>query len=194
MTWPIIWRTVQKQRPSGEVVRVCDRGFAIEEGTALAKGEVGLDQDEVRTWTARHRFITLGLLAHAVQVLVRLRVGAEEPTAKKGDRHRTTVRSPSPKCAAWFWRCVCRVSNERSGGDGPAFGGPIRRWQPEVSPHGERTRKGTGALLAFHPAKPYSSLPRASGRSATRNGSAFVRSSLHSSRSRGVPSTTIGVS
>jgi hypothetical protein len=176
------------------VVRVCDRRWAIEEGFAEAKGEVGLDQYEVRTWTAWHRFITLGLLAHAMLVLVRLRAGAEETTAKKGDRPRTAVRSPSPKCAAWFWRCVSRVSNGRSGGDGPAFGVPIRRWQPAVEPHGERTRKGPGVLLVFRPAKLSFCLPRASGRSATRNGSAFVRSSLHSSRSQGVPATTIDVS
>ena len=77
--------------PLPEVVRVCDRGFAIEEGEASARGVVGLDQYEVRTWTAWHRFITLGLLAHALLVVMRLRAGAEEATAKKGDRPRSAV-------------------------------------------------------------------------------------------------------
>jgi Putative transposase of IS4/5 family (DUF4096) len=173
---------------------VCDWRWAIEEGFAEAKGEVGLDQYEVRTWTAWHRFITLGLLAHAVLVLLRLRARAEEATAKKGDQPRSAVRSPSPKCAAWFWRCVSKASNGRSGGDGPAFDVPIRRWQPAVGLPGERTRKGPGALLMFRPAKLPSCLPRVRGRSATRNGSAFARCSLPSSRSRAVPATTIGVS
>jgi SRSO17 transposase len=50
---------------------------------------VGLDQDEVRTWTAWHRFITLGLLAHAALVVLRLQARSEEvslreSTAPKG--------------------------------------------------------------------------------------------------------------
>ena len=83
-----------------ELGRVCDRRWAIEEDFAEAKGEVGLDQYEVRTWTAWYRFMTLCLLAHAVLVTVRLRAGAEEATAEKGDLHRPVLRSPSPKCAA----------------------------------------------------------------------------------------------
>ena len=177
-----------------ELVRVCDRRWAIEEDFAEAKGEVGLDQYEVRTWTAWHRFITLCLLAHALLVMVRLRAGADEATAQKGDLHRTALRSPSPKCADWSWRCVSRASNGRSDWDGPTFGVSTRPWQPAVRPHGERTRKGTCGLLAFRLAKPYSSLPRESGESATRNGNAFARCSQHRSRSRGVPATTIGLS
>ena len=180
--------------PLAEVIRVCDRRWAIEEGFAEAKGEVGLDQYEVRTWTAWYRFITLGLLAHAMLVLVRLRAGAEEATAKKGDRPRSAVRSPSPKCAAWCWRCVSKASNGRSGGAGHAGDAPIRRWQPAVGPHGERTRKGAVVLLAFRPVQLSSCLPRASERSATQNGNTFAHSSQHSSRSRGGLATTIGVS
>ena len=173
---------------------MCDRRWAIEEGFAEAKGEVGLDQYEVRTWTAWHRFITLCLLAHALLAVMRLRAGAEEATAQKGDLHRTALRSPSPKCAAWSWRCVSRTSNGRSGGDGHAGGVPTRPWQPDVGPRDEWIWKRADVLLVFRPAKPYSCLPRASGRSATRNGSAFAHSSQHGSRSRGVLATTIGLS
>ena len=63
-----------------ELVRVCDRRWAIEEDFAEAKGEAGLDQYEVRTWTAWHRFITLGLLAHAAPVVLRLRAVSNEPS------------------------------------------------------------------------------------------------------------------
>ena len=58
---------------SAELVRVCDVRWPIEEGFAQAKGELGLDQYEVRRWVAWHRFVTLGLLAHAYLVILRLR-------------------------------------------------------------------------------------------------------------------------
>jgi SRSO17 transposase len=54
-----------------ELVRVCDARWQIEECFAQTKGEVGMDQYEVRTWTAWHRFMTLCLLAHAYLVVVR---------------------------------------------------------------------------------------------------------------------------
>jgi SRSO17 transposase len=60
------------------------RGFPIEEGFEQGKGEVGLDQYEVRTWTAWYRFITLALLAHAF--LVVMQVKAREAEQKRGSR------------------------------------------------------------------------------------------------------------
>jgi SRSO17 transposase len=80
-----------------ELVWVCDRRWAIEEGFAEAKGEVGLDQYEVRTWTAWHRFMTLGLLAHAALVILRLRAVSDEAsapqaTAEKGGLLPTACR------------------------------------------------------------------------------------------------------
>src|SRR5215211_6793003 len=64
-----------------ELLRVCGVRWQIEECFAQAKGEVGLDQYEVRTWDAWHRFVTLCLLAHAGLVVMRLaanRLEAEE--------------------------------------------------------------------------------------------------------------------
>jgi SRSO17 transposase len=55
-----------------ELLRVCGVRWQIEECFAQAKGEVGLDQYEVRTWDAWHRFMTLCLLAHAGLVVMRL--------------------------------------------------------------------------------------------------------------------------
>ncbi len=54
-----------------ELVRVCDTRWQIEECFAQAKGEVGMDHYEVRTWEAWYRFITLCLLAHALLVVLR---------------------------------------------------------------------------------------------------------------------------
>jgi SRSO17 transposase len=52
------------------LVRVAGERWAVEEAFAQAKGEVGLDQYEVRRWAAWHRAITLCLLAHAYLVVV----------------------------------------------------------------------------------------------------------------------------
>jgi SRSO17 transposase len=69
-----------------ELVQVAGRRWTIEEGLEEAKGEVGLDHYEVRTWRGWYRHITLALLAHAI--LVVLRAHAEEQ-AKKGARPAT---------------------------------------------------------------------------------------------------------
>ncbi len=69
-----------------ELVRVCDTRWQIEEGFAQAKGEVGLDQYEVRTWDAWHRHVTLCLLAHAYLVAMR-RAARQEEAGAKGGHH-----------------------------------------------------------------------------------------------------------
>ena len=56
-----------------EVVRIAGRRWTIEEAIEEAKGEVGLDQYEVRTYRAWYRFMTLALWAHAVRAVVRYR-------------------------------------------------------------------------------------------------------------------------
>ena len=61
-----------------ELVRVCTTRWQIEEGFAQAKGEVGLDQYEVRKWEAWHRHVTLCLLAHASLVVLRQAAQREE--------------------------------------------------------------------------------------------------------------------
>jgi SRSO17 transposase len=66
-----------------ELLRVCGVRWQIEECFAQAKGEVGLDQYEVRTWDAWHRFVTLCLLAHAGLVVMRLAANQHE-TEERG--------------------------------------------------------------------------------------------------------------
>ena len=61
-----------------ELVRVCGMRWEVEVGFAQAKGEVGLDQYEVRPWTAWHRLITLALLAHAYLAVTRLAASRDE--------------------------------------------------------------------------------------------------------------------
>jgi SRSO17 transposase len=67
-----------------ELIRACDARWQVEECFAQAKGEVGMDQYEVRTWTAWHRFVTLCMVAHALLVVLRAQAMDPVPEAKKG--------------------------------------------------------------------------------------------------------------
>ncbi len=55
------------------VVRVAGMRWQIEVGFEAAKGECGLDEYEVRKWTAWYRHITLALLAHVFLTAIRKR-------------------------------------------------------------------------------------------------------------------------
>jgi SRSO17 transposase len=61
-----------------EVVQVTGSRWRIEEGYEQAKGEVGLDQYEVRTWRAWYRYVTLALLAYAALVVMQGQARAQE--------------------------------------------------------------------------------------------------------------------
>lgn len=75
------------QRTSvAELISVCQRRWKIEDCFAEAKGEVGLDQYEVRRWEAWHRYVTLCLLAHAFLVIRCLLDSREEEAATKASK------------------------------------------------------------------------------------------------------------
>jgi SRSO17 transposase len=59
-----------------EVVAIAGRRWTIEIAFEAAKGEVGLDEYEVRSWTGWYRHITLALLAHAFLAALRASAGA----------------------------------------------------------------------------------------------------------------------
>jgi SRSO17 transposase len=61
-----------------ELVRVAGARWAIEECLEAAKGEVGLDQYEVRRWDGWYRHITLCLLAHAFLAITAAQTGGAE--------------------------------------------------------------------------------------------------------------------
>ncbi len=64
-----------------DLVRVAGTRWTIEACFEAAKGEVGLDQYEVRSWTGWHRHVTLAMLAHAYLAAVRkVAVGGRGPT------------------------------------------------------------------------------------------------------------------
>jgi len=64
------------------MVAVAGRRWTVEESLELGKGEVGLDQYEVRHWTGWYRHITLAMLALAYLAVVRTR--ARNEAEKKG--------------------------------------------------------------------------------------------------------------
>ena len=58
-------------------MRVAGARWAIEESFQTAKGEVGLDQYQVRRWDGWYRHITLAMLAHAFLTITRAAAGAK---------------------------------------------------------------------------------------------------------------------
>ncbi len=82
--------------PLAEVVRAAGSRWAIEDTFKLAKGQVGLDHYETRSWRGWHRHITLALVALAILAGEVARAkGGTPPTAATG-----SSRSASPSCAA----------------------------------------------------------------------------------------------
>jgi SRSO17 transposase len=72
------------------MVRAAGSRWSIEECLAATKGEVGLDQYEVRVWSAWYRHITLALFAHAFRTVVRAQ--AQLAAYEQGGPHRWPAR------------------------------------------------------------------------------------------------------
>jgi SRSO17 transposase len=63
-----------------EVVQVAGSRWTVESCFEAAKGEVGLDQYEVRSWTGWYRHITLAMWAYALLTVLRAaHLPREEP-------------------------------------------------------------------------------------------------------------------
>jgi len=76
-----------------ELIRVAGTRWAIEECFQTAKGQVGLDEYQVRRYDAWYRHITLAMLAHAFLAVTAAAAGkdAPDPTAT------ASSLSPSPR-------------------------------------------------------------------------------------------------
>jgi SRSO17 transposase len=73
-----------------ELIRIAGRRWTIEDCFEAAKGEVGLDEYEVRKWDGWHRHVTLCLMAHAYLAVVRSVAADGEDAAKKGPSTRAS--------------------------------------------------------------------------------------------------------
>jgi SRSO17 transposase len=81
-----------KQTKLEEMARAAGMRWAIEESFETAKGEVGLDHYEVRSWVGWYRHITLAMLAHAYLTVMRLKAAGEKTGVEKkrgGQKSRT---------------------------------------------------------------------------------------------------------
>ena len=75
------------------IVHAAGARWAIEESFESAKGEVGLDQYEVRSWTGWHRHITLALFAHAFLTVQRAASDDQEKKTRRTGRTSRTSRT-----------------------------------------------------------------------------------------------------
>jgi SRSO17 transposase len=66
------------------LIRVAGTRWRVEECLELAKGDCGLDEYEVRSWTGWYRHVTLSLFALAVVAVIRTRATGAVPRPKKG--------------------------------------------------------------------------------------------------------------
>jgi SRSO17 transposase len=95
-----------------DLVRVAGMRWTIEACFEAAKGEVGLDEYEVRSWTGWHRHITLALLAHAYLVVVRKAAVGGRGGARLGRGSAAAHRAGDPPPALV-----------------PGLGAPARTWR-----------------------------------------------------------------
>lgn len=80
--------------PVQEIVQTAGTRWSIEDFFKQAKGQIGLDHYEVRSWQGWHRHMTLALWALAL-------LAVEAAKAKRGALERTTsFHSVSPSCVA----------------------------------------------------------------------------------------------
>jgi SRSO17 transposase len=79
-----------QQTPLDELARVVGVRWTVEESFETAKGEVGLDQYEVRSWQGWYRHITLALLAHAYLTVLGHQARAMSADAEKKSQASTS--------------------------------------------------------------------------------------------------------
>jgi SRSO17 transposase len=69
-----------------ELIDVCQRRWKVEDCFGEAKGEIGLDEYEVRRWDAWYRYVTLCVLAHAFLLVTCLSAREEEEATTKAGK------------------------------------------------------------------------------------------------------------
>jgi SRSO17 transposase len=119
-----------------DLVQVAGTRWTIEASFEAAKGEVGLDQYEVRTWTAWHRHVTLAMLALAFLAAMRVKLNAA--TSRKKARAAKPAPRSLPARGATPRPAKLAPSVTSSRGD-EAVGGRIGLSLQDVSPADQDT-------------------------------------------------------
>jgi SRSO17 transposase len=110
--------------PLAALVPLAGQRWTIEVAFQAAKGEVGLDHYEVRSWTGWYRHMTLALFAQAVLAVVRARLAQQLATPL------TTPLTTPPAAAT-------------------AKGGPLQQAVTPLPPPADLTARHSGSLAAF---------------------------------------------
>jgi hypothetical protein len=118
-----------------QLVRVAGTRWTVEICFEAAKGEVGLDQYEVRSWTGWHHHITLAMLAHAY--LAVLRKAAAGKKISSGNHHQ--ARAAARAAAAHGARSAPAAL--ASGVGVPAHPEHILAWSLWRRRHQQRARR-----------------------------------------------------
>jgi SRSO17 transposase len=92
------------------LVQVAGQRWAVEECFELAKGEVGLDQYEVRQYRAWYRYMTLAMLALAFLVVVRSIIQHRQSEKKWRWNRRRLSSYPSLKFAVYCTVCCGQLT------------------------------------------------------------------------------------
>jgi len=151
--------------PLAELVRVAGTRWTVESCFETAKGEVGLDQYEVRSWTGWHRHITLAMLAHAYLAVLRKTVAGSGGKIDPRSRHRS--RSATGPVAAHRARTgparpiPSTFLPGRYGGAGTnsALAAAIGNGEPTLMKPGCSTRAQAGVAVNLSVANDQVSLP-----------------------------------
>jgi SRSO17 transposase len=99
--------------PAATLVRVAGSRWIIEACFEAAKGEVGLDHYEVRSWTGWHRHVTLAMLALAFLTVVRSAAIGGRGSSRPGRRPSALDRARDPHPPGNLGRPVSRSSLRR---------------------------------------------------------------------------------
>jgi SRSO17 transposase len=83
--------------PLATLVRVAGIRWAVEEGFQAGKGQIGLDQHQLRQWTCWHRFTTLAMLALAFLAVC---AAASAPTRSEDPNPHAGQEGPIPLTTA----------------------------------------------------------------------------------------------
>jgi SRSO17 transposase len=105
------------------MVRVAGTRWIIEETIERAKGEVGLDQYEVRRYDGWYRAITLALVAHAFLEVTRAHANAALNSGERGARARTDPADGRGSAALTSGRAHAHLSVRVPGGLVPLAAG-----------------------------------------------------------------------